>query len=407
MNSNISMRRYWVRSLEVIALPVLEAAATDNLRQTMPVYRGRNQSQYLEAVGRIVCGIASWIELGSDDTKEGRLRKGYIVLTVRAIGNLVNPRAHDYSDFGAERQGLVDAAYLCQGLLRAPKLWEALGKEVQQNLLSEVKKTRHIIPTKNNWLLFAAMVEAFLLEYDNDYNKKRLLTGVKKFINDYYIGDGFYGDGSHFTMDHYNSYVIHPMLTDILQVMHTHGLNITDKYYQKHLPRYQRYVAIQERMISPEGAYPIFGRTLICRFGTFHALAQAAFLKLLPNNLPSAQVRCGLYAVLKRHMETSTNFDKNGFLTVGFNGAQERMAESYVSSGSSYHCCTLFLPLGLSEQDHFWTDKDQDWTALKAFKGVEFAADITYVEINPTKQRFMPFVYKCQSGWRKLKTLLT
>ena len=399
------MRSYWIASLEKIVHPVLQAAATDALRTSMPVYRGRNASHCLEAVGRIVCGIAPWLELSASNTNESLLQAQYQVLTVKAIANLVNPQASDYIDFGRERQSLVDTAYWCQGLLRAPKLWQALGETVQNNLLLEVKKTRHIVPTKNNWLLFAAIVEGFLLEYEHRFNKKRLYAGVKTFMKRYYIGDGFYGDGAHFSMDHYNSYVIHPMLTEILQVMQAHGLNKAHGYFQKQVPRFQRYVAIQERMISPEGAYPLFGRTLICRFGAFHALAQAAFLELIPNSIAGSQVRCALHAVLKRHMETSGNFDAQGFLSIGFNGVQEQMAEGYVSSGSAYHACTLFLPLGLPEAHPFWADKNQDWTAVKAFNGLEFGVDKTYIETNPTKERFMPWVYKCQSGWRKLKNI--
>ncbi|WP_111307972.1 DUF2264 domain-containing protein [Confluentibacter sediminis] len=400
------MRSSWVSSLEKIAFPVLNAAAADCLKETMPVYRGRNEFQYLEAVGRIVCGITPWLNLPSDETEEGKLRENYKNLTVNAIKNLVEPKANDYVDFGIGAQALVDAAYLAQGLLRAPVLWEALGTETQIKLLAEMKKTRQFKPAKNNWLLFASMIETFLLVYDNAFNKKRLYYGVDKFINDYYFGDGFYGDGASFSMDHYNSFVIHPMLIDILKYMNTHGLKKSNLYQAKQLPRYKRYVEIQERMISPEGAYPIFGRTLICRFGTFHALAQASLLQLLPANIPYAQVRCGLNAVLKRQMETLTNFDSQGFMKIGFNGKQNQMAEHYVSSGSPYHCSTIFLPLGLDDRHPFWANKDREWTSLKAFNGLEFNADHAYHEKNITKEFFMPFVYKFQSALFKIKRFL-
>src|SRR5690606_11101585 len=155
--------------------------------------KGRQEFQYLEAVGRIVCGIAPWLNLPQEISQEGKLREKYKGLTKNAISNLVNPKSRDYIDFGLGNQALVDAAYLAQGLLRAPKLWEALGSEVQIKLLAEIKKTRQFKPAKNNWLLFASMIETFLLIYDNDYNKNRLYYGVRKFIKSYYIGDGFYG----------------------------------------------------------------------------------------------------------------------------------------------------------------------------------------------------------------------
>lgn len=399
------MRANWVSYLEKIAYPVLDAAAHRVLKKNMPIYKNRNGFQYLEAVGRVVCGISPWLNLPQDASEEGLLRKNYQDLTLKAIGNLVNPKSQDYVDFGTGAQALVDAAYLAQGLLRAPNLWHALDGETQKKVLFEVKKTRKISPPKNNWLLFASMVEAFLLVYDGNFDKKRLYYGVKKFINSYYIGDGFYGDGSHLSIDHYNSYVIHPMLIDILEAMKTQGLKNSNRFLNKQLPRYQRYIEIQERMISPEGAYPLFGRTLICRFGTFHALAQAAFLQLLPIQIAPSQVRCALNTVLKRHMETLDNFDSHGFMTIGFNGKQEHMAEGYVSSGSPYHCATLLLPLGLDKHHPFWKDEDAAWTALKAFSGLEFEPDKSYHEINKAKKFLMPMVYKCQSGWRKIKNV--
>jgi len=397
------MRSSWISHLEKIVFPVLNAAAGDCLKETMPIYKGRQEFQYLEAVGRIVCGIAPWLNLPQEISQEGKLREKYKGLTKNAISNLVNPKSRDYIDFGLGNQALVDAAYLAQGLLRAPKLWEALGSEVQIKLLAEIKKTRQFKPAKNNWLLFASMIETFLLIYDNDYNKNRLYYGVRKFIKSYYIGDGFYGDGQDFSMDHYNSFVIHPMLMDILNHIEKQGLKNSKTYKAKQVPRYKRYIEIQERMISPEGAYPVFGRTLICRFGTFHALAQASLLDLLANNISPSQVRGALNAGLKRHMESDSNSDSEGFMTVGFNGTQETMAEHYVSSGSAYHCRRILLPLGLSNNHPCWMDRDSEWTSLKAFSGFEFDADKSFHEKNVIKEFFMPMIYKCQSALFKIK----
>lgn len=402
----MTTRDNWISHLEKIVLPVLDAAAHDCLKIKMPIYKGRNEFQYLEAVGRIFCGISAWLNLPDDGTEEGLIRNKYRILTVKAIDNLVNPKAFDYVDFGLGHQALVDAAYLAQGFLRAPVLWKEIGPEAQRNLLIEVKKTRVIRPPQNNWLLFASIIEAFLLEYDTEYNTKRLYYGVNKFINSYYIGDGMYGDGLTLSIDHYNSYVIHPMLVDILKVMRKHGLKKSDQYDTKEILRYQRYVEIQERMISPEGSYPVFGRTLICRFGAFHVLAQAALLQLLPKSIFPSQARCALNAVLKRQMDSLANFDSNGFMTVGFNGEQANMAETYVSSGSAYHCCTIFLPLGLNHQDAFWASENQKWTALKAFSGMEFEADHAFHERQVYKEFLMKIVFKLKSVFFKIKTIL-
>lgn len=401
------MRKFWIDALLKIAHPVLQAAANDNLKARMPVENTqRKDFQYLEALGRLFCGMSAWLNLSDiKDKKEQENQEICRVLMIKSLSNLVNPKAKDYVDFAQHSQALVDAAYLSQGFLRAPKVWEALQPEVKSQLLFEIKKTRQFKPPKNNWLLFAAMVEAFLLEYDSSVVKKRLYKGVNTFVYKYYIGDGFYGDGEHFAMDHYNSYVIHPMLTDILHIMVKHNLKNAEKLKNKHIPRFNRYLQIQERLIAPEGTYPVLGRTLICRFGVFHALAQAAFLQKLPKQLNNSQVRCALNAVLKQHMQAKKNWDKNNFLTIGFNGSQTEMAEHYVSSGSAYHCATFFLPLGLPETHKFWTAEDEDWTSLKAFSGKPFPADHAYIELTKKQKYIMPWVYRGISGIQKIKAL--
>lgn len=400
------MRSNWVHFLEKIALPVLSAAADDVLKIRMPVYKERREFQYLEAIGRIVCGIGPWLNLPSDGSDESVIRDKYKRITLNAITNLVNPTAKDYVDFGNGYQALVDSAYLTQGLLRAPNLWHALKPEVKKYLLSELHKTKNIKPPNNNWLLFASMVEAFLLEFnEEECDIKRLNHGVESFINNFYCGDGLYGDGPSLSIDHYNSYVIHPMLMDILHVLIKHKKKKSVQLYDKQFLRYKRYIQIQERMISPEGTYPLFGRTLICRFGAFHALAQAPLIDVIPKGISGAQIRCALNEVLHKQMTNSNNFDSEGFLTVGFNGKQEKMQESYVSSGSPYHCTTIFLPLGLPKEHSFWVSKDQKWTTLKAYTGDEFEADYMYFEKGKFKLSHLFSVNKIKSYLGRKKYL--
>lgn len=87
----------------------------------------RREVSYLEAVGRTLCRIAPWLELGADDTEEGQLRAKMIDLTVRGLKNAVDPKSPDHLRFteNRHRQPLVDAAFLAEGLLRAPKHWRS------------------------------------------------------------------------------------------------------------------------------------------------------------------------------------------------------------------------------------------------------------------------------------------
>ena len=123
---------------------------------------------YLEAFGRTLTGIATWLELGPDSTVEGRKRARYIELVLKCLDNATNPESADCMNFTEYQQPLVDAAFLAHGLVRAPKqIWGRLDERVKRQVVDALKSTRTIRTPTNNWLLFSGIIEAFLL--DNDY----------------------------------------------------------------------------------------------------------------------------------------------------------------------------------------------------------------------------------------------
>lgn len=323
-------RAYWVETLVKIADPVLVNLSEGTLKKNMPFESLsddplRKDVSYLEAVGRTICGIAPWLELGPEDTKEGKIRSKYIKLAVQGLRNAVNPQSPDYLVFdNRHSQPLVDAAFLAQGLLRAPRqLWGNLDSETQSRIITELKRTRAIKPKESNWLLFASMVEAALLEFTNEYDTQRLYYGVNRFLNNWYKGDAWYGDGEEFHLDYYNSLVIHPMLTDLLYIMKKHDMK-GGEFLNKQLTRHQRMAMQLEKLISPEATYPVIGRSIVYRLGVFHALTQISLLEMLPKKLSGAQVRCALTAVMHRQLDQPVNFDENGWLKIGFSEARSK-----------------------------------------------------------------------------------
>lgn len=373
-------RQFWVETMVKIADPVLTNLSNNTLKQNMPFEslskeQLRMEVSYLEAVGRLICGISPWLELGPDQTAEGQLRDKYIKLAVKGLKNSVNPNSPDYLEFGKPHQPLVDAAFLAQGLLRAPKqLWGNLDNEAKAWMVTELKRTRGIKPWDNNWLLFASTVEAALLEFTGECDIERLTHGVNRFRDDWYKGDAWYGDGAAFHMDYYNSFVIHPMLTDVLIVMKKHGLDEKD-FLSTQLERLTRFAVQQERFISPEGTFPVVGRSIVYRFGAFHGLAQACLMEILPEKIKPAQVRCAMTAVIRNQMKSPKNFDANGWLKVGFTGEQINMSESYINTGSLYLCSMGMLALGLPAGNPFWSESYTEWTNLKAWNGIDVGAD--------------------------------
>lgn len=373
-------RQYWVNVLTSIASPVLESLSKGELRKNMPVEckpgreADRRTVTYLEAFGRLMAGMAPWLELGPDETPEGKLRKKYIELAQRSIKMAVDPQSPDFMNFNKGGQPVVDSAFFAHAILRAPNvLWHQLDSTTKKQLVDALRSSRVITPGYNNWLLFSAMVEAFLLFAGEPHDEMRMDYAIRKHM-EWYKGDGMYGDGPDFHWDYYNSFVIQPMLVDILGLLEKQG-NRYGKTYQTVLVRAKRYATIQEKLISPEGTFPAIGRSLAYRFGAFQLLAQMSLQKRLPDEIKPAQVRSGLTAVIRRMYEMPGVFDANGWLTIGFAGHQPDIGESYISTGSLYLCTVGLLPLGLQETDPFWADAPMDWTAKKIWSGQNYPAD--------------------------------
>lgn len=376
----VADRTYWVKVLTRIADPLLESLSKGELRKNMPVEckpgreADRRKVTYLEAYGRLMAGMSPWLELGVDETEEGQLRGKYIGLAQKSMKMAVDPQSPDFMNFNEGGQPLVDAAFLAHAILRAPNvLWKQLDSTTKLQLVAAMKSSRVITPGYNNWLLFSAMVEAFLLFAGEQHDEMRMDLSIRKHM-EWYKGDGIYGDGPDFHWDYYNSFVIQPMLADILKELTKHRKNY-EKTYETVIKRAKRYADIQERLISPEGTFPAIGRSLPYRFGAFQLLAQMALQQRLPDGLNPAQVRLALSAVIKRMIETPGVFDSKGWLTIGFMGHQPDIAESYISTGSLYLCSVGLLPLGLPANDPFWAGAPQDWTSRKIWSGQNFPAD--------------------------------
>jgi hypothetical protein len=372
-------RAYWLSVLKKIADPVLEALSRGQLRSRMPVetlpgFEERKKVTHLEAFGRLMAGMAPWLEIGPDGSKEGKIRQHYIELAIKSLANAADPKSADFMNFTEGSQPLVDAAFLAQALIRAPRqLWGNLDEATRSRLIDALRSTRAIKPSFNNWLLFSAMVETALLKFDGNWDSTRVDYALRQH-EQWYKGDGVYGDGPEFHWDYYNSFVIQPMLIDIIRTLKDAG-QASEEQFQKVMARAKRYAAIQERLISPEGTFPPLGRSLAYRFGAFQLLSQMALKHELPEDIQPAQVRCALTAVIRRMAEAPGTFDENGWLRIGFCGHQPSMAEGYISTGSLYLCTVGLLALGLPANDIFWKSPPAEWTSKKIWSGQGVKAD--------------------------------
>ena len=373
------VRSEWCGIAARLASPVLKAASNRELKARMPVESAtgatdRQHFSHLEAVSRLLTGLAPWIELGSDGTPEGAERTGIAVLARKVLDSISDPDSPDFLNFHDGRQPLVDAAFLAQALMRAPtELWQKLESRVKANLVAALLSTRPISAGENNWKLFATTIEVFLQRAGARRDDIRLFEGLEKHAR-WYLGDGIYGDGSEFHWDYYNSFVIQPMLVEALEAVGKESPQLS-AYHQDAVSRLGRFAAIQERLIAPDGSYPAIGRSITYRCGAFQALAFAAWRGMLPISLTPSQVRAVLTAVIRRTLNAPGTFDEQGWLRIGLSGHQPSLGESYISTGSLYLCSTALLPLGLPSTHPFWSSPDVRGTWEKAWAGENLPAD--------------------------------
>ena len=377
----VSDRQQWAELCYRIAAPVLENMSKGELQKNMqlelsPTWDGRDKRvAYMETFGRLMAGISPWLALPDDDTEEGKMRKQLREWALASYRNAVDPESPDFLLWETNStQRLVDAAYLAESFLRAPDVtWKLLDEVTRKRYVERFQRLKIVRPAYNNWLLFRGLIEAFLMSIGEDADQYVLTVAANK-INEWYLSDGWYSDGPEFALDYYNAYVIHPMYIEMLEVLNKHKF-WTPISTELAIKRMQRFNVFMERLISPEGTYPAFGRSVVYRMGAFQTLAMAAWKYGLPKGLTNGQVRSALTAVMKNMFKVEGNFNEGGFLQLGFAGHQPELSNYYTNNGSLYMTSLVFMPLGLSADHPFWTDAAQPWTSQKAWCGQPFPID--------------------------------
>lgn len=372
------VRKEWLDALLKIVSPVLDALEKGELKKQLPLSFHGERAEFapLEAFGRGMLGLAPWLEAESEELEDDErdLQQKYREKALRCIAMAVDPESPDFMVFDRGGQPLVDTAFLAYAIVRAPKaLAEELSPEVRSNLAKAFRSSRQIPAGSSNWLFFSAMVEAGLYVLGEPYDIMRVLYALRVFQG-WYKGDGVYGDGAMLHCDYYNSFVIQPMYVDLVKLFADKSPEI-GAMRETVIARASRYASVLERMIGPEGSYPVVGRSICYRFGAFQMLSQAALQHELEEGISPASVRCGLTAVIRRVMSAPDMFDEKGWLLPGVYGYQPELAEGYINIGSLYLCSAVFLPLGLSPRDGFWSGAEEDWSGKRVWSGGHIAID--------------------------------
>ncbi len=400
-------RKLWLGYMDKLCRPVLTALHENRLKESLPIAESIKDGKVvqnidripyapLEAFGRMLNGIAPWLELDLPEGEEKELQREYLALVQEGLDKATDPSSPEYMIWRDKKNGqnteqyLVDAAFFAQALYRAPKtLYHDLPERVQKQVITALYESRKILPPTNNWLLFGGMIDAALYRLEGEGDAMRLEAAIVP-INKRYLGDGTYGDGIYcngqpangcydkgksFEWSYYNSLVLHPMMDEQIEVANQMFPNKNTELWQKEEnKRLARYCVVLERQVSPDGSVPPTGRSLVYRAGIMHALSYAAWKGKLHPDLAPSMARRAITKVIHRTLSHPETFDSNGFLTVGLCGKQASQAQNYISGGSTYACCSAFVALGLPPTHPFWQGEEKN-TWEKIWSGVDMKGD--------------------------------
>ena len=317
-------RQYWVRTMAKVAEPVLTNLAAGTLKRNMPVEcvtgERRRATQGDSPRGARPPAGRDGAVARSAARRRSRARPATALRRPGppAIRDGADPQSPDFLNFHEGSQPLVDCGFLAQALLRAPnELWKKLDAATQKNLAAGLLSARVITPGQNNWLLFAATVEAALAMMGERFDAMRIDYAVRAH-QQWYVGDGLYGDGPRFHWDYYNSFVIQPMLLDVLRNIGAHAKTLAGAaaghpgarpalrrdpgapdLARGHLPRHRPLHLLSHRRLSVAGA------------------DRAARRTARPADRP--RVRAALTAVMKRLLDAPGTFD-DGLADRGLRG---------------------------------------------------------------------------------------
>jgi hypothetical protein len=262
-------------------------------------------------------------------------------------------------------QPIVEAANLAFGLaLSRPRVWDRLKEPTRERLADWLGHHAAKRGSANNWLLFTAVIEAFLHSAGHEVPGGHAQADVD-LLESWYLGDGWYNDGpiSRSTgrgnrVDHYNSWVIQTFLWQWYEL--TAQPEARRRLFRDRLAEFADSYAL---LFAPDGSPLHQGRSLTYRHAVLGGLWAAGIAGA--GSEPPGAVRRLASGVL-RHF-TGLGAGVGGAPTLG-RSAREflPMCQVYSGPGSPYFAGMGFLGLAAPADHPLWTEAERPQPAERA-----------------------------------------
>lgn len=248
-------------------------------------------------------------------------------------------------------QCFVEMAAIACAILEVPeKAWKPLSPEARTHLAAWLGTINHHELPNCNWLFFRVLVNLALRSVDMPWDPALLEQDLQN-AESWYIGDGWYSDGSPEVKPQRDYYI--PWALQYYGVLYS---VFAAKEDPERAARFrQRAMEFSSQFMTwfdADGAALPYGRSLTYRFGQCAFYSACIWAGLEPLPLP---VMKGIIVRNLQWWMSKPIFDRSGVLTVGYCYPQFFMSERYNAPGSPYWGLKTFIVLGLPDDHPFWT----------------------------------------------------
>ena len=301
----------------------------------------RDEVAQMEGFARVLWGLTPLFAGGTANEEFATLyRQGLI--------NGTDPDSPEYwGETEQYDQMLVEMAALAYGLIFArATLWDPLSKAEQDNVYHWLNQINHCRCYDCNWRFFNVLVNTAFIKLGRPHNQEWMEDSLA-YIEECYLGDGWYQDGVGGMADYYVPFAIH-----FYSLLYSHAMKEEDpQRAQLFVARAQRFGQDFIYWFAPDGAAIPYGRSLTYRF------AQVAFFSVCVATKTEVFSLAVMKGLIVRHLNywcAQNIFDPSHLLTIGYAYPNLTMQEGYNAPGSPYWALKAFACLALPSTDEFW-----------------------------------------------------
>ncbi len=336
------------------------------------------------STARMIPAMAEWVVGGREpksfDVDGQKLDLTEVLLSI--YRDAFDPKHPDFwgeapSDKATQRS--VEAALVGYGLARlGPKFVEKLTSEQRTNVQKWLASCTQVPERKTNHAWFTAINQGSRIELSHTFSEFKgdepwMIEDLKALDALYKEeNDGWYSDSPDQPIfDYYNFWTF---ANFPLYWSQTIGRRYPE-WNEKFRSRVKTFLQTAPHFFAPDGSHPLFGRSLIYRWGMLSPLVAGYQQGLWPHS-PGL-----LKKIVRTHMQWHWNmgcFDEaNGKLRETFSkDGTEDIREPYIDNGHPYWAMQAFTMLSIPASDPLWTSDEEPLPVEKGdytlrFKGPE------------------------------------